>query len=50
MRRSRNSSRTPSGPRRPVWDNPRGELPGTGMRSDGENLYEEISMEVELKE
>ena len=26
-------------PRRPVWDNPRGQLPGTGIRSDGENLY-----------
>ena len=39
MRRGRDPSRTPSGPRRPVWDNPRGQLPGTGIRSDGENLY-----------
>ena len=22
-----------------MWDNPRGQLPGTGIRSDGENLY-----------
>ena len=34
MRRGRDLSRTPSRPRRPVWDNPRGQL-----RSDGENLY-----------
>ena len=39
MRRGRDPSRTPSRPRRPVWDNPRGQLPGTGTRSDGENLY-----------
>ena len=39
MRRGRDPSRTPSRPRRPVWDNPRGQLPGTGIRSDGENLY-----------
>ena len=39
MRRGRDPSRTPSRPRRPVWDNPRGRLPGTGIRSDGENLY-----------
>ena len=39
MRRARNPSRTPSRPRRPVWDNPRGQLPETGIRSDGENLY-----------
>ena len=51
MRRGRDPSRTPSRPRRPVFDNPRGQLPGTGIRSDGENLYtEEISMEVQLKE
>ena len=49
MRRGRDPSRTPSRPR-PVWDNPRGQLPGTGIRSDGENLTEEISMEVQLKE
>ena len=47
MRRGRDPSRTP---RRPVWDNPRGQLPGTGIRGDGENLSEEISMEVQLKE
>ena len=23
----------------PVWDNPGGQLPGTGIRSDAENLY-----------
>ena len=22
-----------------MWDNPRGQLPGTGIRSDGQNLY-----------
>ena len=22
-----------------MWDNPRGQLPGTGIRSDAENLY-----------
>ena len=37
MRRGRDPSRTPSRPRRPVWDNPRGQLPGTAIR-DGENL------------
>ena len=41
MRRGRDPSRTPSRPRRPVWDNRRGQLPGTGIRSDGENLYGE---------
>ena len=39
MRRGRGPSRTPSRPRRPVWDNPRGQIPGTGIRSDAENLY-----------
>ena len=39
MRRGRDPSRTPSRPRRSVWDNPRGQLPGTGIRSDAENLY-----------
>ena len=39
MRRGRDPSRTPSRPRRPVFDNPRGQLPGTGIRSDAENLY-----------
>ena len=38
MRRGRDPSRTPSRPRRPAWDNPRGRMPGTGIR-DGENLY-----------
>ena len=37
MRRGRDPSRTPSRPRRPVWDNLRGQLPG--IRSDEENLY-----------
>ena len=36
MRRGRDPSRRP---RRPVFDNPRGQLPGTGIRSDAENLY-----------
>ena len=36
MRRGRSPS---SRPRRPVWDNPGGQLPGTGIRSDAENLY-----------
>ena len=39
MRRGREPSRTPSRPRRPVFDNPRGQLPGTGIRSDAENLH-----------
>ena len=39
MRRGRSPSRSPSRPRRPVWDNPRGQQPGTGIRSDAENLY-----------
>ena len=39
MRRGRDPSRTPSRPRRPVWDNPGGQIPGTGIRSDEENLY-----------
>ena len=34
----------------PVFDNPRGQLPGTGIRSDGENLYGGNLMEVQLKE
>ena len=38
MRRGRSPSRSPSRPRRPVWDNPEGQLPGTGIRGDGENL------------
>ena len=43
MRRGRDPSRTPSRARRPVWDNPRGQLPGTGIRGDGENLYDRRS-------
>ena len=39
MRRGRDPCRTPSRPRRPVWDNPGGQIPGTGIRSDAENLY-----------
>ena len=39
MRRGRSPSRSPSRPRRPVWDNPGGQLPETGIRSDAENLY-----------
>ena len=39
MRRGRDPSRRPSRPRRPVWDNPRGQLPGTGIRGNGGNLY-----------
>ena len=37
MRRGRDPSRTPSRPRRPVFDNPRGQLPGTGIKRDAEN-------------
>ena len=40
MRRGRSPRRSPSRPRRPVWDNPEGQLPGTGIRGDGENLYD----------
>ena len=41
MRRGRDPSRTPSRLRRPVFDNPRGQPPGTGIRSDlySGNLY-----------
>ena len=39
MRCGRDPSRTPSRPRRPVWDNSRGQLPGSGIRGDRENLY-----------
>ena len=39
MRRGRSPSRSPSRPRRPVWDNPGGQLPGTGTRNDAENFY-----------
>ena len=38
MRRGRDPSRTPSEAKK-AWDNPRGQLPGTGIRSDGGNLY-----------
>ena len=40
MRRGRNPSRSPSRARRPVWDNPEGQLPGIGIRGDGENLHD----------
>ena len=43
MRRGRDPSRSPSRPRRPVWDNPEGQLPGTGIRRDGENLHDRRS-------
>ena len=43
MRRGRSPSRSPSRPRRPVWDNPGGQLPGTGIRGDGENLSDRRS-------
>ena len=43
MRRGRNPSRSPSRPRRPVWDNPGGQLAGTGIRGDGENLHDRRS-------
>ena len=39
MRRGQDPSRTPSRPSWPVWDNLRGQIPGTGIRSDAENLY-----------
>ena len=35
---SNQDTNVPSRPRRPVWDNPRGQLPGTGLPND--NLYE----------
>ena len=35
MRRGRAPSRTPSGSGGPVWDNPDGQLPGTGIPGDG---------------
>ena len=38
-RRGRDPSRTASRPGRPVFDNSRGQLPGTGIWSDAENLY-----------
>ena len=38
MRRGRDPGRTPSKPRRPVFDT-RGQLLGTSIRSDAENLY-----------
>ena len=50
MRRGRDPSRTPSRPRRPVWDNPRGQLPGTGSVVMEKISTEGISMEVQLKE
>ena len=50
MRRGRDPSRTPSRPRRPVFDNPRGQLPGTSIRSDAENLYSGNLYEIQLKE
>ena len=43
MRRGRSPSRSPSRPRRSVWDNPGGQLPGTGIRGDGENLHDRRS-------
>ena len=51
MRRGRDPSRTPSRPRRPMFDNRREQLPGTDIRSDADNLYKVgISMESQLKE
>ena len=44
MRRGRDPSRTPSRPRRPVFDNPRGQLLMQKI------CVVEISMEVQLKE
>ena len=48
MRRGRDPSRTPSRPRRPVFDNPKGQLPGSGVMQKISIV--EISMEVQLKE
>ena len=39
MRRGRDPSRTPSRRKRPVFDNPRGQLPGTSISRDAKNLY-----------
>ena len=33
-----------------MWDNPRGQLPETGIRSEAENLYRGNLLEVQLKE
>ena len=46
MRRGRDPSRTPSRRRRPVFDNPRGQLSGVMQKIS----IVEISMEVQLKE
>ena len=43
MRRGRSPSRSPSRPRRPVWENPGGQLPGTGIRGDGENIRDRLT-------
>ena len=50
MRRGRDPSRTPSRPRRPVWDNPRGQLPELASVVMEKIFTEGISMEVQLKE
>ena len=45
MRRGRAPSREPSGSRRPVWDNPVGQLPGTGILGDGgDSLYRDSNL------
>ena len=45
MRRGRAPSREPSGSRRPVWDNPVGQLPGTGILGDGgASLYRDSNL------
>ena len=37
-------SRTPSRARRPVWNNPGRQLPGTGICGDGENFTKEFQV------
>ena len=45
MRRGRAPSREPSGSEGPQWDDPNGQLPGTGIPSDGgDSLYRSSSL------
>ena len=45
MRRGRAPSREPSGSGGPQWDDPNGQLPGTGIPGDsGDSLYRSSSL------
>ena len=45
MRRGRAPSREPSGSEGPRWDDPNGQLPGTGIPGDtGDSLYRSSSL------